>query len=210
MMGMSPLAAQERGERKPDGPPPHERNVPRDAPEAAKMREKMGEIARLHRIGKHEEARELAGKIRQKKGANARTHRMMGQAGRMGRPEAGRVMSPKDGSARQRAETPREKALHLRAAAQHLQAAGYEEQADAANKEMKRIITEARSDSEKQAKMKEAADNEAAKKKAAKKEKTKKEAAKPDSASMRDEMNKMRREMEELREQIAKMKAEKE
>jgi hypothetical protein len=209
-------SAQEAGPRPgppPGPPPPRMDGAPKDDPQAMRMRMAMGKVEELRRAGKHEEAKKLADRLRaagaqrpqMERGKNERQPKILGQVRE--RRHAAPLVRP--------LVQARMKMQKLKQAADLLQSAGYPEHAAKARQEIERIAMEARREAEKAKdraeaeKAKARAEAEKAKDRAeGDKEKARREAAEKADAGMREEMKKMRRELEELRAQLKKAKAE--
>ena len=188
LMNPSQLSAQEPGNREPQPGPPHRHGAPGDAPEARRPQPErlMQKIAELHRAGKHDEARQLQERIRRAAAdGNPRVE---------GRPEAPPVeRKPQPQADERKMPTPpkagppaQDRIRHLREAAEHLKAAGFEKQSAQARAEIARIEAENRPKED------ECCCDEGSKA----------------NAAIKEELNKLRREMEELRGQVRRLSAE--
>lgn len=125
-----------------------------------------------------------------------------GQQQGMERPNERGARALHPGAPHAEARGPFVKMMHLKQAAFHLRAAGYEKHADMAQEEINRAEKQIRDEIEKRTKQ--TVEDRGAKEKKAEKPA---EEAKQNQA-IEAEMKKMRREMEELRQQVRRLKAE--
>ena len=193
---------------RPPGPPPRpEPGHQKERPEAIRSERIRERIRDLHAAGKHDEARQLAERVR-----NAR----MNHSSRPGMPGRDAKPAPKRDAPPHPVEAPPVmKIRNLKQAAGLLDAAGYREYAAKAREEGGRIevemkrVEEARKRAAEQRKMEDTKHRDAESKKAAEMKLRAEEKRRADEArEMREEMNKLRREVEELRGQLRKAKEE--
>lgn len=200
------LRAQEEPGR-PDAPPASDaRDNAGKAPEMRQVHRMMREMAELERAGKHDQAQEMGRKIRQ----IARNHPQVAEAlkramdkrgpeAKKERPERSNRRTDKAPErAPERAVQPaRMKMQKLRQAAELLQSAGYEEQAAKARAEIGRIEGNVR--------------REEAAERSLKTDKVRGTQARPErpgnAAPVMEELRKIHRELDELRADVRRMKA---
>ena len=181
------LKAQENEAQQPEAARQPERQAPPDAPDAKRVQRMLHELKQLQAAGKPEEARQLAEQIRSEARTNPqlleRVNRAMAERNRQ--PKSDR----KEGRSKQAGPPSEVKIQHLREAAEHLKAAGYGEYAAKAREEIGRLEASMRSEKTEAARRKQASPRPS------------------DGGPVMEELMKLRREMEELRGEVRRMKA---
>ena len=183
------LVAQEAASPKPAPMESTGQSAKKDAQRMEKKERGMRKVAELQQAGKHDEARQLEVRIQGASEKKVKAKVPVAQAAeKKAKPEAApaRVSDRIRGRWNAAGMPPNMKLQHLRQAAQHLKAAGYEPQADQAVAEAKRIETEA-----------------------------KRKAVRPDpakpvdaNAAVQGEIMKLRRDLDGLRREVQRLKAE--
>lgn len=185
------LAGQDLETRRdePAPPPPRERQADKETPDALRLQPMLREMEELLRAGKFDEVLQRAERVRDVAKDNPRVMALIERA--MGERKSKRESAPRDAASPGEAEQrPRVKIQHLREAADHLNAAGYEKLAALARAEIGRIEAAAR------------------RQQAERQQAQRRGDSSPDSnTAMKAELEQLRREMQELRNQLRRLKA---
>jgi flagellar biosynthesis GTPase FlhF len=221
-LSLGTLSLQAQEDRPAPPPPQKERPAPpKDGPEGMRAEKIRQRIKELHDAGKHEEANQMAERMKQahmRMSARPTADRMPRDkreqaSGQKADRKENRRPHPKHpehmGPHSKMGPPPIMKIRNLKMAAGLLEAAGYREYADKARHEADRVEAEVRKMLEAKKHEDEKRRAEEAKRRDGEKAKAEEAKKRPDpAAEMREEMKKLRRELEEVRNQLKKAKAE--
>lgn len=193
------LTAQETDKRQTQPVEPHQREAAKDTPNAKRFQPILREMEELLQAGKFDEILQRIERIRNIAKDNPQVMDLIGRA--MGEhKQKSNAARPNMEGPGEADPAPRARIQHLRVAAEHLNAAGYEKLADQARAAIGRITADAQHQ--------QAERQQAERRQAERRQAESARAGGPEANSaMKEEMNKLQRELEDLRNQLRHLKA---